>query len=112
MPEQFEQIHGLEEFPKGFNSEHWFPIDQLAIARLKIFQGMNLAATRGDEVYLFECPPSLSNDQRLKLASELIDRFPGRIRYAPGEPGRWIRMDEPKAVNSIHISLKFSAFSG
>jgi len=103
-PGHFEPVY-LKEFPPDFNSNHWFPIDHLAIARMTILQGMHLAVAKGDSVYHFYCPRGLSDEQRRTLASELIDRFPGRIRFT-NEIGVCIPMDKPRSVDVIVFALK------
>jgi hypothetical protein len=102
-PGHFEPVY-LKEFPPDFNSDHWFPIDHLAIARMTILQGVHLAVAKGDSVYTYYCQ-NLSAEQRRTLASELIDRFPGRIRYT-NELGMSVPMEKPRAADVIFFALK------
>ncbi len=102
-PGQLEPVY-LKEFPPDFNSDHWFPIDHLAIARMTILQGVRSAVARGDPDYQYHCR-GLSDEQRRTLTSELIDRFPGRIRFT-NEIGMCVPMDKPRSVDVIVFALK------
>jgi hypothetical protein len=79
----------------------------LAVERGKIVSNVEAAGQAGAREVLIQLPDQLCGDMKLKLATELLERFPGHVQYRYvieyADVDQFREMKEPRACFDYKI---------